>query len=117
MDRVAVCVQALTECAGECTARADSCLDSSDFADLVDCCGAALRCADICHTTIWAVSRYTHQHASLHRALLLACITACRDAREQCTNHVNRHSRRRSCAQASRRAEQACLELLLQGPT
>ena len=109
-DLVGAWVDALVDCARECMARADACLAKDGFQDLADCIASALRCADICQATAWAVIRDTGNTA-LARAMLEACARACRAAIDQCTGHANRHQHRRHCAQARRRAEQACHEL------
>jgi hypothetical protein len=103
-------VDALVACARQCMARADSCLAQDRYQDLAECIAAALRCADICQATAWAVTRDTGNTA-LTRAMLDACAMACRETSDQCTGHANRHQHRRACAQACRRAEQACDEL------
>ena len=105
-------VDALIECARECTARADSCFGRTDFPDLAQCSGAAMDCADLCQTVVWAVSRSTAQNTALTRALLHACAAACRACPPACATHTGRHGQRRSCDRACARAEQACHDLL-----
>ena len=105
-------VDALIDCARECTARADSCLGRADFSDLAQCSTAALDCADLCQTVIWAVSRSTARNSALTRALLHACAAACRDCPAACAAHTGRHGQRRSCDRACARAERACHDLL-----
>jgi len=106
-------VDALLECARECTARADSCFGTADFSDLARCSGAALDCADLCQTVVWAVSRSTAQNSALTRVLLQACAAACRACPPACATHTGRHGQRRSCDRACARAEQACHDLLV----
>lgn len=103
---------ALVECARECTARAESCFDRADFPDLAACGSAALDCADLCQTVVWAVSRSNSEAPALARSLVLACAAACRVCVAACETHAGRHGHRRSCDRACRRAEQACNELL-----
>src|SRR4051794_15538405 len=67
------CVDALVDCARQCLARADSCLAQDGYQDLAGCSGAALRCADICQATAWAVTRDTGKHTALARVMLDAC--------------------------------------------
>ena len=105
-------MDALVECARECTARAESCFDQVDFPDLATCGTAALDCADLCQTVVWAVSRSNSRTTTLARSLVLACAAACRACVAACETHAGRHGHRRSCDRACRRAEQACNELL-----
>ena len=111
-DPITISVEALMDCARHCTARAESCLTQHTYPDLADCSAAALRCADICQATAWAVTRNTGNHTALNRAMLHACAQACRETTEHCTDHATRHQHRRPCAQACNRAEQACHDLL-----
>jgi hypothetical protein len=109
----AVGVDALIECARECAARAESCLGGVDFPNLAACGSAALDCADLCQTVVWAVSRSNMgRTTALARSLLLACAAACRACLTACETHAGRHGHRRSGDRACRRAEQACNELL-----
>ena len=103
---------ALVECARECMARVESCFDRMDFPDLAACGSAALDCADLCQTVVWAVSRSNSRTTALARSLVLACAAACRVCVAACETHAGRHRHRRSCDRACRRAEQACDELL-----
>jgi hypothetical protein len=105
-------MDALVECARECTARAESCFERVDFPDLAACGSAALDCADLCQTVVWAVSRSNSRTTTLARSLVLACAAACRACVAACETHAGRHGHRRSCDRACRRAEQACNELL-----
>jgi hypothetical protein len=108
----AVGVDALIECARECAARAESCLGGVDFPNLAACGSAALDCADLCQTVVWAVSRSNSRTTALARSLVLACAAACRACVAACETHAGRHEHRRSCDRACGRAEQACYELL-----
>jgi hypothetical protein len=112
-DPITLSVEALMDCARQCTARADSCLTQHSYPDVADCSAAALRCADICQATAWAVTRNTGNHTALNRAMLHACAKACRDTTDHCTNHVTRHQHHRTYDQACHLAEQACHDLLL----
>jgi len=106
-------VDALIECARECMARADSCSGRADFSDLAQCSTAAMDCADLCQTVVWAVSRSTARNTALTRVLLRACAAACRACPPACATHTGRHGQRRSCDRACARAEQACHDLLV----
>jgi hypothetical protein len=109
VDPIGGCVEALMDCARQCTAGADSCLAQDSYPALADCSAAALECADICRATAWAVTRHTGNPSGLNRALLRACVTACRKATLSCTGHDTHH---RSYTQACRLAEEACQDLL-----
>ncbi len=112
--RVAATIEACRECLRHCTARAESCLEQAEFGGLARCATAALDCADICQTIIWALSRYDQQDSGLLRNLLQACAAACRTCQGVCNSlHVDLHQHRRACDRAAERCEQACNHLLL----
>jgi hypothetical protein len=114
IDQVALaeCIEACIECAQTATACAEACLSEPDLADLAESIRASLDCADVAGTTAKVLSRHPAYDANLRRALLAACRAATALAAEECERHAERHSHCRVCADACRRCEAACQNLL-----
>jgi hypothetical protein len=114
VDRAALarCIEACFDCAQSCTACADACLSEQQVADLVKCVRSNLDCADICATTGRVLSRHTGYDSNITRTILQACVAACGACGEECANPAGMHEHSRVCAEACRRCEQACGELL-----
>ena len=110
--KLADCIEACLDCAQTCTACADACLREETVADLATCIRAALDCADICEATGRLLSRHAGQDTNLARAFLDTCATACKVCGEECAKHAQMHEHCRACAEACRRCELACNELL-----
>jgi hypothetical protein len=111
-DRLVACIDACLECAQTCTGCADACLAEEMVADLRTCIRRDLDCADVCSTTARVLSRQTAPDGGTLRTLLEACATACAACAGECAKHAEMHEHCRLCAEACRRSEQACLELL-----
>lgn len=111
-DKLAECIAACFECAQTCTACADACLAEDMVADLVTCIGTNADCADICSATGRVLSRRTGYDANLVRAVLEACRVACKSCGDECSGHAQMHEHCRICAEACRRCERACADLL-----
>lgn len=111
-ELLARAIDSLAACSQTCTACADACLAEDSVADLRDCIGADLICAEICATTASVLSRNTGFHAEVAGALLHACIEACRSCGDECEEHAHHHDHCRICAEACRECERACSELL-----
>ena len=109
---LAATIDALHDCAQACTADADDDLSEPNVAELVKCIRLCLDCADICDATGRVLSRHTGYDANLTRATLQACVTVCRSCADECERHAQMHEHCRVCAQACRRCELACQELL-----
>lgn len=105
-------IDALTDCAQACTADADDDLSEPDVAQMVRCIRLCLDCADICTTTSSVTSRQTDYDANITRPLLDACIAACASCGDECERHAIMHAHCRVCAEACRRCERACHDLL-----
>src|SRR5699024_2251527 len=88
-QKLAECIEACFECAQTCTA-----------------------CADVCEATGRVLSRQTGKNVALARALLEARQAACRSCAEECEKHAEMHEHCKVCADACRRCEKACAELL-----
>ncbi|MFI8192167.1 four-helix bundle copper-binding protein [Streptomyces sp. NPDC085946] len=69
-------------------------------------------CADICNATAAALSRHTGYGASVTRAILQACATVCKVCGGECASRADRRGHCRVCAEACRRCEQACNDLI-----
>lgn len=112
VDKLAEAIDACLSCAQTCTACADACLAEDSVAELRDCIRTDLDCADICATTAAVLSRRTGSNPTVVRALLEACRTACAVCAEDCESHAGHHEHCKICAEACRRCEKACEELL-----
>jgi hypothetical protein len=106
------CIQACFDCAQTCTACADACLSEDMVAELTKCIRANLDCVDICASTGKILSRHGSYDAEITRAVLVACRTACKICADECGQHASMHRHCGVCAEACRRCEQACTELL-----
>jgi hypothetical protein len=109
---IARCVEACQECAQACSACADDCLSEESVADLVKCIRLDQDCADVCVATARVVNRQTEYDAEVTRSILEACVQVCSSCGDECEAHAGMHEHCRICAEACRRGEQACRELL-----
>ncbi len=98
----------LTESPRGCGKRGDGCEPPQDAGDLSE--GPWRH--DICGTTGRALSRHTGYDANLTRAFLEACATTCKACGDECGSHADMHEHCRVCAEACRRSEQACRDLI-----
>jgi hypothetical protein len=105
-------MDALIQCAQACTADTDADLRERNVADLVKCIRLCMDCADICATTVRVVSRQTEYDANITRPLLEACAATCKSCGDECEQHAQMHEHCRMCAEACRRGERACRDLL-----
>jgi hypothetical protein len=105
-------IDALNDCAQACTADADDDLSEPDVAQMVKCIRLCLDCADICMTTSAVASRQTDYDANVTRPLLQACMAACRSCADECEIHAMMRAHCGVCAEACRRCERACQDLL-----
>ena len=81
-------------------------------ADLIKCIRSNLDCADICDTTGRVLSRHTGYDANITRAVLQACVQAWKTCGDECDKHADMHEHCRICAEACRRREDACNQVL-----
>jgi Domain of Unknown Function (DUF326) len=80
-------------------------------AELTKCIRTNLDCADICDATGRVLSRHTGYDANLTRAVLQTYAQACQSCGNECAQRTHmRHCQ--VCAEACRRCEQACRQLL-----
>jgi Domain of Unknown Function (DUF326) len=106
-------IDALNDCAQACTADADDDLSEPDVGAMVKCIRLCLDCADICNTTAAVTSRRTDYDPEVAKPLLEACVAACNTCAAECELHATMHAHCGVCAEACRRCEQACQDLLL----
>jgi hypothetical protein len=111
-QKLADCIHACFACGETCTACADACLSEDMVAELTKCIRTNLDCADICTTTGTVLSRHTGYDANITTALLEACRVACASCATECEAHADMHEHCGICAEACRRCEQACADLL-----
>ncbi|MFF5234982.1 four-helix bundle copper-binding protein [Dactylosporangium sp. NPDC000521] len=109
---LAVGIDTIVECGLTCTACADACLGEESVDRLARCIRLDLDCADVCAVTARMLSRHTGADAAVIQAQVQACAAACRACADECTHHAAMHQHCRLCAEACRRAEQACRDLL-----
>ncbi len=105
-------IDALNDCAQACTADADDDLSEHNVTELAKCIRLCLDCADVCSTTVGVTSRQTEYDANVTKPLLEACVATCKSCGDECERHAQMHQHCRVCAEACRRSEQACRELL-----
>lgn len=111
-QKLADCIAACFECAQTCTACADACLSEDMVAELTKCIRTNADSADICATTGNVLSRHTGYDANLTRSIVETCRMACKSCANECEQHAEMHKHCSVCAEACRRCEQACAELI-----
>jgi Domain of Unknown Function (DUF326) len=109
-DLLAAAIDALDDCAQARNAdNAD--LSEQNVVEMVTCIRLCLDCVDVCTATARVIGRQTEYDASLTRPLLESCVAVCRSCGDECERHAHiPHCR--VGAEACRRCEQACRELL-----
>lgn len=112
VGHLAEAIDAALACAQACTACADACLAEDAVADLRNCIRTNLDCADVCVATASVLSRRTGSNLNVVAELLRACRTACATCAEDCEAHASMHEHCKLCAEACRRCEKACADLL-----
>ena len=111
-DALLACIDACLERGQACTTCADACLSEEMVADLTTCIRLNQDCADLCDTTARLLSRHTGTDTTVLRAALEALRAACAACAAECDTHADMHEHCRVCADACRRCEQACTNLL-----
>lgn len=111
-EKLAECIAACFECTQTCTACADACLSEDMVAELGKCIRTNLDCADVCATTGNVLSRHTGYDANVTKVVLEACAATCKACADECGQHAGMHEHCKICADACRRCEQACNDLL-----
>lgn len=109
---LATCIEACFDCAKACTICADACLSEEMVDELRMCIRTDLDCADICTTTGRILARQTPGAEAIVRAQIDALRQAVRACARECEKHAEKHDHCRICAEACRRCEAACEDLL-----
>ncbi len=109
---LAATIDALNDCAQACTADADADLGEQHVPTLIKCIRLCLDCADVCAATAAITSRLAEYDSKITKPLLEACAATCRDCGDECEQHSKIHEHCRVCAEACRRGELACQQLL-----
>ena len=109
---LAAAIDALSDCAQACIADSDADLSEPNLAEMVKCIRLCLDCTDVCAAAVGVLSRQADYHANVSTPLLEACVAICKSCGDECERHAAMHAHCRVCAEACRRCEQACLDLL-----
>ena len=109
---LAAAIDAISDCAQACAADTDADLGEQHVAEMVRCIRLCLNCADVCTATAGVISRPAEYDAYVTRPLLEACVAICKSCGDECERHAPMHEHCRICAEACRRGERACQELL-----
>jgi hypothetical protein len=109
---LAAAIDALSDCTQACIADTDADLSEQNLAEMVKCIRLCLHCADICTATVGVVSRQAEYDANVTRPLLESCVAICKSCGDECERHAPHMAHCRVCADACRRCEQACRDLL-----
>ena len=105
-------IDAAAGCAQACDTDTDADLSESHLAEMVVCIRLCLDCADICAATAAVLGRPAAWDTRVVTPLLEACVAICASCGDECERHASRHAHCRVCAEACRRCQQACDELL-----
>ncbi|MEJ7844645.1 MAG: four-helix bundle copper-binding protein [Acidimicrobiales bacterium] len=108
---LAECIDAADTCAQSCTACADACLHEYDLRR--ECVHACATCADVCETTARVLSRASTWDLHVVAKLLETCVRACSSAAAHCEGHADTAKYCAICAEACRRCEKACQQVLI----
>jgi hypothetical protein len=111
-DTLARAIDAARDCAQACATDTDADLSEPQLAEMVSCIRLCQHCADICAATAAVLSRPASWDKRVVRPLTEACVAICNSCGDECERHAQMHAHCRVCADACRRCEQACGELL-----
>lgn len=107
-EAVAAAIGACMVTAQACASCGNSCLAEEHVAKLRRCIALADECADVCATTVLALSQpFGSDHRVTHR-LLSACVRACSGCAEECERHSAHHRHCAICAKTCRACIHAC---------
>ena len=112
IEVLAECIEACFDCAQACSACADACIGEGDIQMLARCIRLDLDCADVCNATGKTLSRQTAFDMEMARVALTACAQSCRLCGDECERHAEHMEHCRVCAEAGRRCESACDNVL-----
>jgi hypothetical protein len=111
-DVLAAAIDAVNDCAQACTADVDADLSEPNLIEMVKCIRLCLHCVDVCTATAGVISRPGEYETDVVKPLLEACVASCRTCGDECERHAQMHEHCRVCAEACRRGEDACRQLL-----
>ena len=109
---LAAAVDAIRDCAQACAADTDADLNEQNLAEMVKCIRLCLNCTDVCTATGGVLSRLAEYDADTTRPLLESCVAICKSCGDECERHAPHYAHCRVCAEACRRSERACRDLL-----
>lgn len=109
---MATTIDALNECAQAYIADVDADLGVPNPTAMVKCIRLCLHCADVCTAAARITGRVAEYEADITRPLLEACVAACKTCGDECERHAHMHEHSRIWAEACRRCEHACRQLL-----
>ena len=108
---LAAAIDAMTDCAQACITDTDADLGEQNVTEMIRCIRLCLDCADVCTAAAGVTSRPAGYDADVTKPLLQACVAICKSCGDECERHAHMpHCQ--VCAEACRRCEQACRELL-----
>ncbi|MFI7480987.1 four-helix bundle copper-binding protein [Kocuria sp. M1R5S2] len=112
----AECIRACIETAESCLIGADACVEEDAVAELRECLRAQQDCAALCTATAEVLARRGFPESGGGSAVLRSLLETCREAARVCGHACDEHAEAyEHCAvsaEAARRCEQACAELL-----
>ena len=108
---LAAAIDAMTDCAQACITDTDADLGEQNVTEMIRCIRLCLDCADVCTAAVGVTSRPAGYDADVTKPLLQACVAICKSCGDECERHAHMpHCQ--VCAEACRRCEHACRELL-----
>jgi len=108
---LAAAIHAMTDCAQACISDTDADLGEQNVTEMIRCIRLCLDCADVCTAAAGVTSRPAGYDADVTKPLLQACVAICKSCGDECERHAHMpHCQ--VCAEACRRCEQACRDLL-----
>jgi hypothetical protein len=105
-------IDAAADCAQACDTDTDADLSESHLEEMVACIRLCQDCADICAAAAAVLGRPATWDTRVVRPLLEACAAICESCGDECEQHAPMHAHCRVCAQACRRCQHACGDLL-----
>lgn len=99
-------IDALNNCATECSHCAMACLEEYDVSTLTKCIKANIDCADICRLTASLLSRGSEH--GIH--LLKECVEVCDACAEECEKYSDMEHCKK-CAEVCRHCAEECSEM------
>jgi hypothetical protein len=99
-------IDALNNCATECSHCAMACLDEEDVKMLAACIKLNIDCAEACRVTASSLSRGS-RHGN---HLLKECVEICEACAEECEKHSHMEHCKR-CADICRQCAEECSEM------